>query len=284
MVRKRSSTPKTKQAPEKRPDITSRIVPVSNTEESVTALFYGRSGTGKTTLAGSFPKVLLLDFKEEGTDSIRDIPGIDVLHIKEWIDVEDTFWLLEGGESPYETVVFDTISGMQDLAIIEAKARNGQAPDAPTSQRLWGEVSGIMKEWIYNYRDLPMNVVFLAHERVKEPEGEDELDEGQLDPEVGPNVIPSISKTLCAAVKVIGNTYIRQSFVKSKRNPKQHTRRVEYCLRVGPHPFYITKIRAPKSHKVPERIKDADFDKIKKVMSGIPLTKPKSKTTTTKEE
>ena len=36
-----------------------------------TFLFYGKSGTGKTTLAGTFPKPLFLDVNENGTSSVR---------------------------------------------------------------------------------------------------------------------------------------------------------------------------------------------------------------------
>ena len=250
-------------------NILDKAVAAADIPQNITALFYGRSGTGKTTLAGSFPPdVLLLDFKERGTDSIRDIPGVRVLFIDDWDSLQDTFWSLETGEHSYQTVVLDTISGMQDLAIADAKIKGGKSADSPTTQKIWGDVSNSMKEIIFQFRDLPMNVIFLAHERVKESDSEDELDEGQLDPEVGPNVIPSVSKTLCAAVKVIGNTYIKQSFKKKSGNPRETKRTVEYCLRTGPHPFYITKVRTAKSNKVPEYLPDATYVKIIDVING----------------
>ena len=254
--------------------ILDEAIPVEETEEDLSALIYGRSGTGKTTIGGSFPgPVLFLDFKEEGTDSIRDVSGVEVLHISEWSELEETFWALDDGKHDYKTVVLDTISGVQDLAILAVKTSLGLDADAPTSQRIWGEVSGRMKEWIYNFRDLPMNVVFLAHDRVKENESEDIDDDGQIDPEVGPNVIPSVSKTLCAAVKLIGYTFIRQKYVKTKSNPPKNVRKVDWMLRIGPHPFYLTKIRTPKSFKVPESIEDPDYEKIKTLMRGKPLPK-----------
>lgn len=260
--------------------ILDKAVSAADIPQDITALIYGRSGTGKTTLAGSFPpNVLILDFKERGTDSIRDIPGVKVLFMESWDDLQDVFWSLESGNHDYSTVVLDTVSGMQDLAIDNAKIQSGKSSDSPTTQKMWGEVSGSMKEIIFQFRDLPMNVVFLAHERVKEADSEDEMDEGQLDPEVGPNVIPSVSKTLCAAVKVIGNTYIKQSFKKKKNSPRETKRTVEYCLRTGPHPFYLTKIRTSKSNKVPEYIPDATYVKITDVIKGnyTPKTSKKSK-------
>lgn len=260
-------------------DILSTVIPVGETKENISCIFYGRSGSGKTTLSSTFPgDILLLDFKEEGTDSIKDVPGVYVLSVKTWTEFEDVYWSLSEGKHEYKTVVIDTISGLQDLAILEIKSQSGSSPESAVSQRMWGEVGSRLKEWIYNYRDLDMNVVFLAHERVKESESEDTLDEGQLDPEVGPNVIPSVAKALCAAVKVIGNTFIRQSFIKSKKNPGKSTRKVEYCLRIGPHPFYITKIRTPRSCKIPESLPDASYDKIRDLMSGKQNTVTKAET------
>jgi len=261
-------------------DILKTAIPVGETRDTISCIFYGRSGTGKTTLSSSFPgDIILLDFKEEGTDSIKDVPGVYVIQIKSWTEFEDVYWSLEGGEHEFKTVVIDTISGLQDLSALEVKSRNGASPDSAISQRMWGEIASMMKEWIFNYRDLNMNVVFLAHERVRESESEDSLDEGQLDPEVGPNVIPSVSKTLCAAVGVIGNTFIKQSFVKSKKNPGKSIRKVEYCLRIGPHPFYLTKIRTSKTITIPESIPDASYDKLKALITGTKKT-----TVETKEE
>lgn len=58
-------------------------------------VFYGRSGTGKTTAASTFPKpMLLLDAKDRGTDSISDVPGIDVLDVQTYDEFETAYWYL----------------------------------------------------------------------------------------------------------------------------------------------------------------------------------------------
>ena len=249
-------------------EILKKATPVHEVDDYVTALIYGRSGSGKTTLASTFPKkILLLDIHDRGTDSIWDVEGIDVINVESWLDFEAIYWALQKGEHEYKTVVIDTVSNLQDLAIKEVKRREHVEIDGAMSQRLWGDTSRIMSQWIYAYRDLNMNVVFIAQERSKRGTDDDNYDD-QLDPEVGPAVIPSISKVICAAVKVIGNTYIRQITRPSTKNPGQLVVQTTYMLRVGPHPFYITKVRSPKSFKLPGSLKDADYAAIRALMRG----------------
>ena len=249
-------------------EILKRAVPVHEVDEFVTCLIYGRSGSGKTTLAASFPKkILVLDIKDRGTDSIRDVQGIDVMNIENWTDFEAIYWALSKGDHEYKTVVLDTISGLQELAIKEVKGREHVEVESAMSQRLWGTTSMMMQQWIYAYRDLPLNVVFISQERSKRGTDDENYDD-QLDPEVGPAVMPSVSKVLCAAVKIIGNTYIRQITKPSQKIPGQLIIQTTYMLRVGPHPYYITKVRSPKSFKLPGSLKDADYESLKALMRG----------------
>src|SRR5690606_4205793 len=98
----------------------------------------------------------------------------------------------------------------------------------------WGDVASWLKIWITNYRDLPMQVVFLAQDRVFNGEDEDN-GEGEIHPEVGPRLSPSVNSHLCAAVSIIGNTFIRSRVVKREINGKKKEKEViEYCLRIGP--------------------------------------------------
>ena len=251
-------------------NIMTRVKPVAESEEFLTSLYYGRSGTGKTTLAATYPKkIILLDFKDRGTDSIRDIKGIDILAMNEWSDVEDLYWVLSKDQGEYKSVAFDTVSGMQALAINKVKEDNNISETDSISRRGWGEVAGLMNTWLMNYRDLPMHVIFLAPDRVKNTSSDEDeevsSEEGRLEPEVGPSVIPSVARSLNASVKVIGNTFIRQRHKVEDGKVKEIT---GYMLRVGPHPFYITKIRSPKKFKILGSILNPSFNKIIKVMKG----------------
>jgi len=271
VVKKRKKQRTSKSETTEGRDIMTRVKPVAEGDEFLTSLFYGRSGTGKTTLASTYPKrIILLDFKDRGTDSIRDVKGIDILAMDAWSDVEDVYWALRRDKGQYKSVVLDTVAGMQNLAIAKVKEDNNIDESESISRRGWGEVAGLMNTWLMNFRDLPMHVVFLAPDRIKNNTSEDEdeevqPEEGRLEPEVGPAVIPSVARSLNAAVKVIGNTYIRQ---RQKVKEGKVVEITGYMVRVGPHPYYITKIRSPKSFKTPGSIIDPSFDKIIKIMKG----------------
>ena len=96
-----------------------------------------------------------------------------------------------------------------------------------------------------------------------------------LTPEVGPRMMPSVASTLSGAVNVVGHTFIRETLIKSKEAGKKAKREVEYCLRVGPHSYYTTKMRSPKACEVPDFIIDPDYKKILTLIKGSEKTTTK---------
>ena len=257
--------------------ILDRVKPVSTLPPIVTAVFYGRAGTGKTTLCASFPPpILFMDIKERGTDSVADVKGAESIFIEEWSDIEEMYWELKNGNTDFKTVVIDAAHSWQDLAIDQAKILNKKNLDDQTSKRDFGTASGLMKTWIYNYRDLAdlgINVVFLAHDRISDQEEEGDHDE--IMPEVGPRLMPSVAGMMMGAVKIVGNTFIktRKEKLKRKRPGQKDKRIVEYCLRLGPNEFYYTKIRSPKSQPIPDYIVDPDYKDLIALMKGSNTSK-----------
>lgn len=241
-------------------------------------VLYGRSGTGKTTIAATFPKdTLLLDVRDVGDDSISGVEGLDVMDVRKWDDFELAYWWVIRHPKRYKTLVVDTVSQLQQLSIqkvMQGKADSDRAGDwGVMTKREWGDVAALMKTWIINLRDLPMEVVFVAQDRVFNVSEEDAA-EG-LDPEVGPGLSPSIAKHLNAAVHVIINTFIRQRVVKVKlkdppkgKSPYIEKDRVEYCARVGPNPTYITKLRKPKHIEAPSVIVNPTYADLVAIIKG----------------
>jgi len=251
------------------------IEPVSQIENTLKVVLYGGAGTGKTTTAASFPGPILdIDVTEKGTASVSDVKGLSVLRPQEWQDVVDAFWYVKS-EKKFKTVMIDTVSNLQDLAIRQILEDAGKDDEESgwgiMTRRQWGQASTMMKALLGDFRDLSMNVVFIAHDRVSNAgeEAEEGMEDGQIMPQVGPRLMPSVASWLNAAVGIIGNSFVRERSREVKIGKKKVVKRqVEYCLRVGPHAYYTTKLRKPKSIVVPAFVTDPTYDRIIAVMRG----------------
>ena len=266
-------------------DIMGRIKKVESLPFKVSACVYGRSGTGKTTFACTFPKpLLIIDIKEEGTDSVVDVEGVEVVSVDLWQEFEQLYWFLKSKSGrKYKTVVIDTVSQLQELALMRALELEGKDMDSFPTKHTWGTAASILKPWIIHFRDLPMNVVFTAQDRVTDL-GESEESEDQMIPEVGPRLMPSVAAVVNAAVKCIGNTHIKEVTRKNEAGKLKKT--MEYRLRIGPHAFYLTKIRHPKTAVTPQSLINPSYEDLVKIIKGdFQVTKksPETKKGTDKE-
>lgn len=240
-----------------------RITPVGKVRMEMNALFYGRSGTGKTTLACSFPKpLLILDINESGTSSVANLDDVFVLSIQEWDDFESIYWYIKKNSKKYKTIVIDTVTRLQDLALIKVMYEAGKDPEEdPITQPDWGAAFKLMKSWIIKFRDLEPNIVFTAQDRITESK----YDEDQITPEVGPMLTPAVAKALNAAVNIIGQTFIHGQTVTTD---KGLATKVTYRLRLGPDEFYLTKVRQPKEAKLPKSLVDPTYEKLDEIVRG----------------
>lgn len=255
-------------------DISSRIKPVSNIEGPIKMVLYGRSGTGKTTFAASFPKpALLIDCKDKGTKSVSDVKGLDVFSVEEWDDAEQIYWFLKK-DRKYKTVIVDTCTGLQDIAIRKVLSDKNKESDDPMKwgvmkRQDWGDAASKLKVWLGNINDLPSHTVFIAQEKASSVEEDDE-DDGAILPEIGPYLMKSVASFLNAAVDTIGNTYKREK-VKKKRDKETkrivEERAVQYCLRLGDSAVYTTKTRKPKSQEVPGFLVDPEFEDLEELIN-----------------
>lgn len=248
----------------------SRIVPVGEMSDWLSLAVYGRSGTGKTTFAGTAPKpLLILDVNDRGTISVKGQPETYVLSIEKWEDFEEVYWYLKSGNHNFQSVVIDTLTQLQDLAIRQVVGEGSS--DTVISRRAWGTVSALMKTWILNFRDLSLCKIFICQDRLTTSDDENDTDPEMIAPEVGPALSPSVARTLNAAVDVIGQTFIRERLttVKTKKGGEKSKVVVEYCMRIGPHARYLTKIRRAKpGTKLPPVVSGPTFDKILKLVRG----------------
>lgn len=259
-------------------DELSGLKDVGDIDNFRSTVLYGRSGTGKTTIAASWPKPMLyLDVRDRGTDSISDIKGIQVKEIEDYDDLEDTLLWLIRNPKKYKTVVIDTVSQLQELMVEEQAERSKKkkstklAGDWGTlTKQDWGSVSAKMKSLIIDFRNLPMEVVFIAQDRSFGGEEDEDGDE-TVAPEIGPRLMPSVASVLNGAVSNIGNSFIRIHYITKTdaKGRKKRSKRMDYCLRIGPSSTYVTKVRKPKGHIAPDFIVDPTYDDILDIIEGV---------------
>ena len=131
---------------------------------TVKMMIYGQAGMGKSTVALSAPKPLLLDF-DNGVKrmNMAHLENIDTVQVTSWSDVQQ---VLQEDLSAYQTIVVDTIGKMMDF-IITHKCGTRQP-----SIRDW---SGINAEFSWMTRTLSSlnkHIIFVAHRDTRK-EGDD---------------------------------------------------------------------------------------------------------------
>lgn len=267
--------------------ISNRIVDLVDFEEPLIVEIYGRSGTGKTALLSTFPKpMLILDVKDHGSESAKSSSlergDIHVLSIECPGDMDEAHEFLLNNPGKYKTVGIDTLTGLQEMVLSDIKEKENKAQP---SQRIFGLVGEQIKSWILAFKELStegITPVFLCQDRMDNPDTEAE---DQLNPEIGPALQPGVAKFLNAAVKVIGHTYIQTRTEKvdnGKKIVKEET--VEYRLRLGPNPFYLTKIRQPKGSPLPEFLVNPSYKDIKAITLGEYEPQKETKTKKVKKD
>lgn len=251
---------------------------VTSVNKTRSFAIYGRSGSGKTTLASTFPgDVLVLDIKDEGTDSVADVKGLQYREIETLDDFDDAFWWLQKNPDRYGTVVIDTVTQLQHMILKETvggKSGKSAGDWGSMTQKEWGKVTGQLKDFITDFRDLTklgMQVVFLIQERTFNANEDDKTLDEQISPEVGPAVSPAVRTHLNACVSVIAHTHIFSKWVQ-KEDPrtkkKKDVERLEFRLHLGPNSLYDSKVRKPRGIVAPSYIVDPTYEDILEVITG----------------
>lgn len=124
----------------------------------IKCLFYGKAGTGKTTLALSAPNPAVIDF-DGGLHRVnfQHRYGVDVLQPESWEDVMTTL-ADRAAMSGYKTIVVDTVDKMMDF-IITYKCGTRQ----PVLKD-WGGINQEFTRFCRAVDALQKNVIFIAHE------------------------------------------------------------------------------------------------------------------------
>ena len=163
--------------------VVSKIVSLQDSLIHTNIMVYGDSGIGKTVWAGSGNKVLFIAPEDSGTLSAkRHGSTADKWPVKSWNDLleayEYVYEQIENGEFPYETVVIDSLTEMQYMAmqhvLAQVVAENpNRDPDVPAIQD-WQRYYIIFEKMVRAFNDLDVNVIYTALARkVEDADGED---------------------------------------------------------------------------------------------------------------
>lgn len=131
---------------------------------NVKMMLYGQAGFGKTAVALSSPKPLLLDF-DNGVKRVNDsnLQGVDVVQVTSWNDMKD---LMNENLSAYQSIVVDTIGKMMDFIIsYKCGTRQPQIRD-------WGGINQEFSWFVRCLSELNKNIIFVAHRDTRK-EGDD---------------------------------------------------------------------------------------------------------------
>jgi len=281
VVNKQTAKPKRKKSTKKK-GVLDRIRGIGfDDDEGIKINFYGRSGSGKTSLWATFPSPILAIICSGGSRP-GELRSIDTPENKKRIE---TVTIESSSEIPeildyqretekYATVVLDHASGLQDLKlkeILEIDELPPQLEWGTASREDWGQCALQTKETLRALLSLKCNVVIVAQERNFNT---DEDSDSIIMPTVGSALTPSITGWLNPTCDYIAQTFIRNKTVsKTRKVGKKRVREdvrvpgVDYCLRVGPDEVFTTKFRVPGGIDE-DIIVDPSYDKIIELIKG----------------
>jgi hypothetical protein len=244
---------------------------------------YGMSGTGKTTLAATFPKPILW-ILASGCMKPGELRSINTPHNRKVIDKLNLEHSSQIGEvvayqkktGKYATIVQDHITGLQDLILKEVLGIDelpAQGSWGMAERGDWQIVTEQMKGRMSSIMNLDVNTVLIAQERVFNTDNEGEI----LIPYVGPATTPSVAGWVNYASDYVCQCFKRQKLeTRTKTNKKTGKSRttqvpvdgVDYCLRAEAHETYQTKFRVPMDYKQPSVVVDPTYDKLMAIING----------------
>ena len=137
----------------------------SPSTHNIKALIFGDSGTGKTTFWWTAKNAVFLSAEGWLLSLWKDVSMYDIKSLSDLKDaLMDLKLAIKDWTCPFDTVVIDSITEINDIvrSSIEAELDGGSM----TFKERW-ELSKIMQWILRGFRDLPLHVLFIAHEKAE---------------------------------------------------------------------------------------------------------------------
>lgn len=182
------------------------FVKAASAPETFNVLLYGRPKSGKSTAAATAPGPILW-VNAEGPGALgyaRKIAGsrgtrIDEIEFSVERDpvgtLEEVYKYLRSDQSDHRTVVVDTLAKVRDVLVAKLVVK-GSKQSLPQ----YGQVADKLGGFILALRDLPVNLVLLAHVDVK-----DDPTEGRI---VDPLIGGALTEKIPGEVDVVAYTAV----------------------------------------------------------------------------
>ena len=180
---------------------------------------YGPNGSGKTTFASTIPdseRVLFVSVDDENIRPISRLKHFRVVKLRRWNDILTIYQALAQPNNSITTVVWDTWSRVQDLAL--GKICNyepadpqklsqyiDRIPRTPGGWPQWGQIGALCSEWQRNFNLLPINIVYLLQEQDRRAEV---AGEPTGDVKTGPRLTPSALLGIRDSLEILGRLYV----------------------------------------------------------------------------
>ena len=135
---------------------------------NLVAVLYGPPGLGKTTLACTARKPLLLDF-DHGL--YRAARRVDSVQVSKWTDVTQ---ISEPDLEPYETVVIDTGGRALDYLsrhLVQKDRKNGKR-DGTLTIAGYGQLKSMFSSWLRYLLMMKKDIVLVTHSEEVQQDGE----------------------------------------------------------------------------------------------------------------
>lgn len=272
--------------PAKPGSMLSQAVPVGEvSDDFIKMVIYGVNRVGKTTLACQWPKPLLLVACEPnltgGSKSVANIPEVTYIRIAKTIELDALCKELRV-DSFFRTVVLDTATSLQDVALQEIMER-----DSTIEQLNFGEVpedayrkrSEVCKERLRPLLNLKKHTVIIAQEKDhrKQQERTSKLLRGfQPESMFASDLGGATAQWLHDACDYICQLYLARetkevtSLPGTKMESKEQVETGRYVrrLRTMLHPNYVAGFRSPRPELIPEYLESPTFAKIEALIKG----------------
>lgn len=249
--------------------------PISQEPHNSFTVIDGKPGSGKTTLAGSFPKPMLyVAIDTDGGGEVLKCYGdddISVLHVKSdphdakgskhvQAKMMDLVAELKSVTHPYKSIIIDAYSSIEEGVVAYLEKRKGK--------KLNLEERGTIAGWMLNLRDelidvarTGVEVVAVCHVKDKECTDSATGDKTtMIIPKMSYNNGNLLLERASAVIYCARKTIINDD----------GTRRVAFLSYLGAHPNMDTKLRtAGKKLTNGLYVEDLTYDKLQEIINGV---------------